>query len=267
MFHRGVYTIYCLCMSRIRHEPHVRSLGLSVPAGYRVDPHTHDWPQLVYAVSGVISVTVGNGNWVVPPMRALWIGTGKEHSLSMRGRVEMRTLYFRPDVAPKIAESCCVIDVPPLLREIIVHVVGLGSLDCSTPHARALFTVLVDQMGVVPERPLALPMPTDERARRVASSVLASPKDTSSLEHLVRQAGTSARTAERLFLSQTGMTFGRWRQHARLLEALRLLGEGQPVVKVALRVGYKSPSAFVAAFRKSFGRTPAEYYRPQQRGR
>ncbi|MCW5766193.1 MAG: helix-turn-helix transcriptional regulator [Phycisphaeraceae bacterium] len=247
-------------MSRIRHEPCVRSLGLSVAPGHRIEPHAHEWPQLVYAVSGVISAAVGAGNWIVPPMRALWLDAGTEHTLSMRGRVEMRTLYFRPDVAPRMAEACCVIDVPPLLRELVVHVVGAGGLDCSLASGRALFRVLVDQLRVVPERPLALPIPTDERAKRVAMSVLSRPGGTMSLEQLVRRAGISARTAERLFLTQTGMPFGRWRQHARLHESIRLLGEGLPVVKVALQVGYRSPSAFVAAFRKCFGRTPAQYY-------
>jgi AraC-like DNA-binding protein len=238
----------------------VRCLGLSVPPGHRVDPHAHEWPQLVYAVAGVVSAAVGTGNWIVPPMRALWIGAGAEHSLSMRGRVELRTLYFRPDVAPRMVDACCVIDVPPLLRELIVYVVNSGGLDRSTPSSRAMFRVLVDQLRVLPERPLALPMPTDDRARRVALSVLAKPGATASLEQLVRKAGASARTIERLFLSQTGMPFGRWRQHARLHEAIRLLGEGHSVVRIATEVGYRSPSAFVAAFRRCFGRTPAQYY-------
>jgi hypothetical protein len=53
----------------------------------------------VYAVHGVISIVAGAGCWVVPPTRALWIAAGVDHSLSMRGRVEMQTLYFRPDFA------------------------------------------------------------------------------------------------------------------------------------------------------------------------
>ena len=173
----------------------------------------------------------------------------------------MRTLYFRPDIAPKMSDACCVIEVPSLLRELIVYVVGSGGLDGSTTSDRALFRVLVDQLRVVPERPLSLPMPADSRARRVAEAVLSNPGSSVSLDALVRRSGASARTMERTFLSQTGMTFGRWRQHARLHEAIRLLGEGHPVVTVALQVGYLSPSAFVSAFRKCFGRTPAQYYR------
>lgn len=247
-------------MSRKRQEQYLRCLGLTVPPGHRVEPHTHDWPQLVYAVHGVISVAVGAGGWVVPPMRALWVAAGVEHSLSMQGRVEMRTLYFRPDVAPKMSEACCVIEVPPLLRELIVHVVESGGLDGSSMSSRALFRVLVDQLRVVPERPLSLPMPKDPRARRVAGVVLSNPGSSVSLKVLVRRMGASARTTERTFLSQTGMTFGRWRQHARLHEAIRLLGEGHPVTAVALQVGYNSPSAFISVFRKCFGRTPTQYY-------
>jgi AraC-like DNA-binding protein len=247
-------------MSKKRQEPSVRCLGLTVPPGHRVEAHTHDWPQLVYASHGVISVTVGVGGWVVPPMRALWVAAGVEHALSMRGRVEMRTLYFRPDLAPKMSDACCVIDVSPLLRELIVHVVACGGLDDSSTGRRALFRVLVDQLRIVPERPLSLPMPQDARARSVAERVLANPGSMASLEALVRRSGASARTMERMFLSQTGMTFGRWRQHARLHEAIRLLGEGQAVTTVAVQVGYRSPSAFVSAFRKCFGRTPAQYY-------
>lgn len=247
-------------MSRNRHEPYVRCLGLTVPAGHRVETHTHAWPQLVYAVHGVISIAAGAGCWVVPPTRALWIAAGVDHSLSMRGRVEMQTLYFRPDVAPKVSDACCVIEVPPLLRELIVHVVDSGCIDGSSTTGRAVFKVLLDQLRVMPERPLSLPMPKDARARRVAEVVLSNPGSLGSLEALVRRSGASTRTIERSFLSQTGMTFGRWRQHARLHEAIRLLGEGHPVTTVAREVGYLSPSAFVAAFRKCFGRTPAQYY-------
>lgn len=247
-------------MSRNRHEPYVRCLGLTVPPGHRVKAHTHAWPQLVYAAHGVISIAAGAGCWVVPPTRALWIAAGVDHSLSMRGRVEMQTLYFRPDVAPKVTDACCVIEASPLLRELIVHVVESGGIDGSSTSGCALLTVLLDQLLVVPERPLSLPMPRDARARRVAEAVLSNPGSSVSLEALVRRSGASPRTIERSVLSQTGMTIGRWRQHARLHEAIRLLGEGHPVTTVARQVGYRSPSAFVAAFRKCFGRTPAQYY-------
>ena len=56
------------------------------------------------------------------------------------------------------------------------------------------------------------------------------------------------------------MTFGRWRQRLRLIEALRSLAAGEEVTKVALHVGYNSPSAFIAMFRRELGHTPARYF-------
>ncbi len=56
-----------------------------------------------------------------------------------------------------------------------------------------------------------------------------------------------------------GMTFDRWRTHARLRAALSLLAEGRPVSRVAHTVGYATPSAFLAAFRRTVGTTPGRY--------
>lgn len=57
------------------------------------------------------------------------------------------------------------------------------------------------------------------------------------------------------------MSLGRWRQQARLLQAMRLLARGQPVTSIALEVGYESPSAFIATFKSMLGTTPGRYYR------
>lgn len=247
-------------MSNKRHEPCVRCLGLTYPPGRRIETHAHGWSQLIYAVRGVISVTAGAGCWVVPPMRALWVAAGVDHELQMRGRVEMQTLYFRPDIAPLLESPCCVIDVAPLLRELIVSIVMSGGLHRAPPSDRARLRLLLDLLVVVPERPLALPMPSDPRARKVAGKVLAQVGVAASLSDLVDESGACLRTIERAFLQQTGMTFGRWRQQARFLEAIRLIGEGRDVTAVALRVGYRSPSAFVAAFKKCLGKTPGQYF-------
>ena len=56
------------------------------------------------------------------------------------------------------------------------------------------------------------------------------------------------------------MTLGRWRRRLRLVEALRLLAAGEPVTRVALDVGYATPSAFIEAFRRELGRTPGRYF-------
>jgi AraC-like DNA-binding protein len=41
---------------------------------------------------------------------------------------------------------------------------------------------------------------------------------------------------------------------------LPLLASGEVVSRIAARVGYETPSAFIAAFRRETGTTPAAYF-------
>ncbi len=246
-------------MSHLRQELCIRGLGLTLPSGFTVKSHKHGWAQLIYTIRGVITAASDSAAWVIPPMRALLVGAGVWHSIHTSGAVMMRTLYFRPDVSPSIDTSCAVIAVSPLLRELILSIVGSGGLNQGESD-EARLKLLLHLLTVLPERPLELPMPLDCRARSVAKRIISDVGAAGTLQELARGSGASTRTIERLFLDQTGLTFGRWRQQARFLEALRLLGLGTPVSSVATKIGYHSTSAFVAAFRRAFGTTPARYF-------
>ena len=82
------------------------------------------------------------------------------------------------------------------------------------------------------------------------------------LDDLARQCGVGARTLERLFRAETGMPFGLWRQKARLLESVRVLVESRSVTQAALESGYASVSAYIAAFKLTFGSTPRNVWNP-----
>jgi AraC-like DNA-binding protein len=95
----------------------------------------------------------------------------------------------------------------------------------------------------------------------VARAVSANPAEPLSLERLSRGSGASKRTVERIFLSETRMSFRQWRQQSRLLHAMQLLAAGAKVTGAALDAGYSSPSAFISMFKKQLGATPARYFR------
>ena len=115
-------------------------------------------------------------------------------------------------------------------------------------------------MASANDPPLALPLPTDEQALALARHVLAQPSHVSviraTVEELAQQHGVARRTLERRFRDETGMSFGMWRQKARLLDSIRLLAQGKSVTDAALDSGYSSVSAFIAAFKSTFGYTP-----------
>ena len=240
----------------------VRTMTARYPNEFQIREHTHSWHQLIYASSGVMSVHTTQGAWVVPPHRAVWVAAGIEHRSQMSGGVLMQTLYLAPDLSQVLSRNCCAVNVSPLLRELILHIVGIGMLSRRVPAHARLIAVLLDQLEVLPSTPLQLPLPSDRRAARVARWMQQNLEDSGSLKFVAKRGSASVRTIERIFVEETGMTLGRWRQQLRLLQALRLLAAGIPVTAVALRVGYDSPSAFIAMFRRVLGATPSRYFAP-----
>ncbi|MEK9670968.1 MAG: helix-turn-helix transcriptional regulator [Rhodospirillaceae bacterium] len=241
------------------------ALATDYAAGAATRSHVHPRAQLVYATSGVMAVTAKvedktTGVWVVPPERAVWMPGGMEHQVSFPTDVEMRSLWVRPDAADGLPDHCCVVTVSPLLRELIRAAVDLPlEYDQDGPAGR-LMAVILDQLEALDQAPLHLPLPEDARLKRITGALTLDPADARTLDDWAKTAGASARTLARLFVNETGMTFGAWRQQARLLKALKLLAAGQPVTATALDLGYDSPSAFIAMFRKALGVSPGRYF-------
>ena len=118
--------------------------------------------------------------------------------------------------------------------------------------------VVLDLLDPLPTTAVSVTMPTDDRALRVARVLCADTADDRGLDALALLAGTSPRTVS-LVATQTGLSLDRWRTRVRMQAALPLLAEGQPVHRVARRVGHATPSAFVAAFRRIVGVAPGRY--------
>jgi AraC-like DNA-binding protein len=238
----------------------VRTYAVRHLNGYQISPHSHDWHQLIYASEGVMWVHTALGDWVVPPNRAVWVPAGIEHSIDMVGPVLIQTIYLAVNLSGDLPQRCCAVNVSPLLRELVRHTVATGTLDRKVPAQARLIAFLIDQLSALPTIPLQLPSPFDERARQAAEWLRSHPQEPGLIKHVAKRVGTSARTLERLFQRETGMTFGKWRQQLRLLHALRLLAAGRAVTAVALDVGYDSASAFIAMFRRTLGTTPNRYF-------
>ena len=124
-----------------------------------------------------------------------------------------------------------------------------------------LMRFILDELRSLPVLPFHLPWPQDERIAQVCQALTQNPAKADGAEHWADHLAMSPKTFHRRFLSSTGITFGRWRQQARLLLSLEALAEGQAVLQVALQHGYESQSAFAAAFRRQFGVAPSSFYR------
>jgi AraC-like DNA-binding protein/mannose-6-phosphate isomerase-like protein (cupin superfamily) len=239
----------------------VVSRATDYPAGHVIDHHLHARGQLVYAVHGVMMVAAEGGQWIVPPTRAIWMPAGVVHMIRCIGVVHMRSIYVRPDAAPQLPGRAHAVGVSPLLRELIQAATEVLPPYREDSRDGRLMRLLLDELHALPVLPLYLPQPVDARLRRICARLSERPDDVATLADWAVDLGIDAKTIQRLFARETGMTFGQWRQQARLLHGLERLAIGDKVVDVALALGYDSPSAFAAMFKRQFGETPSAFFR------
>jgi AraC-like DNA-binding protein len=234
-------------------------------AGHDTGLHAHSRAQLVHADFGVMTVSAEAGTWLAPPGLAVWIPAGMQHRVRAVTDSRFATLYVRPEAAGP-ERGCRVVEVTPLLRALIQRAVGLPErIAPDGPEAR-LLEVVRDELAKLRQAPLHLPLPRDPRALAVAEALIADPADDRDADAWGRLAGASGRTLARLFHDETGMGFAAWRQRRRLLAALERLAAGEPVTTVALDLGYASPSAFTAMFRRALGQAPTRWLADAGRG-
>lgn len=247
-------------------EPVLEALPRAVAAlanyygpGHHITPHSHRHAQLLYATSGVMRVTTADGAWVVPPLRAVWLPAGVEHEVIVRGALTMRSVLVIASAATDMPATARVIEVPPLLRALILAAVDDPLDGPETPRQAHVSALLLDEIAAAGQHRLYLPMPRDGRLRRLCDGLLDRPADSAGLDDWAVRAGASTRTLARLFRAETGLSFTAWRQQARLIEAVARLAEGEPVERLAPALGYRSPSAFTAMFRRVLGQPPSRY--------
>ncbi len=235
-------------------------------AGTWSDLHVHPtWGELTYVASGSIVMCTGTGNVLGQSCRAIWVPPGIRHEWYMPESSSNRTLFIHPSVFADKARfrRYQAIELTPLLRELIFAVADL-QLDLAHPTDRRLGQVLVDRLERAKEIGTPLLMPSEHRLVELCARALQAPDEPVRLADWSRQLGMSEKTLARMFIRQTGQTFGRWLSGMRLQHALAEIEEGQSVTAVALNCGYSSISAFIAAFKKQFGKTPGALARRQE---
>ncbi|WP_233233750.1 helix-turn-helix domain-containing protein [Bordetella sp. LUAb4] len=229
--------------------------------GFVIPTHAHRRGQMLYAISGVMLVRAASGSWVVPPGRAVWVPPRTQHEIVMAGDVAMRTVFVEPGLRAGLWESCQVFEVSPLLRELVIAAVGLPRDYVTGGRDEHLMTLVLDEIERAQPLSLHVPMPAHAGLAALCRALVRDPAQEVSLAGWARVLHMHPRSLARLFLRETGMNLGEWCRETKLLLSLPRLVAGASVLEVALEHGYNSPSAFTAAFRRSFGAAPSEYLR------
>ena len=226
---------------------------------HHIAPHWHARAQFMFAVEGTMRVRTPRRAWIVPPSRALWVPSRTVHEIHMNGVVEMRSLYANAEAAAGMPTTCVVLDVTPLVRELVLRAVALPLDYDERGEDGLLMRLLIAEIRRLPPCALDLPLPESAELMRLCERILADLSAKRPCAFDAIDMNISTRTLYRRFLKETGITFARWKQQARLLESIRRLAEGSPVTTVAMDLGYDSASAFSTMFRRSLGIAPRAF--------
>lgn len=224
-----------------------------------VPMHRHRKGQLVLALQGAVTCTAANGLWVVPPRCGVWIPGGQLHSNRATPNALLSYLFVEPDAAA-LPEQCCTIAVSAMVREMIHRLAAAPQDYAPEDQTGRLVRVLLDELALMPQEQLNLPVSDHPKIRLIADALAANPGDRSTLGEWAARVAMSERSLTRLMLAETKLSFGRWRQQFHLIVAMRELAAGASVQRVAAELGYESVTAFITMFRKALGRTPSRYF-------
>jgi len=222
--------------------------------------HRHRKSQLVLALRGAVTCQVEKALWIVPPHCGAWIPGGLPHSNRATSNAELCYLFVEPDLID-LPKQCCTLSISPMVREIILHLASVPQACEADGHIDRLERVLLDELALMPEESLCLPVSNHPKMLEIENALRANPGDRSTIVQWAKRVAMSERSLARLIVAETGLTFGRWRQLLHLLIAIRELAGGASVQRVSGDLGYESVTAFITMFKKALGQPPARYLR------
>jgi AraC-like DNA-binding protein len=226
--------------------------------------HKHDrFHQITMSVTGTLRFDDETYHWLLPPDRAAVVPARVGHRVRASKAGSLNLVYLSRLAFEIPIREVCVLDVPPLAREMILyaHRWGPHELAAASDLAKSFFRTL---SGLLPDwlaRPLLLRLarPSSPEIERAVSYMLEHLEDPR-FEEAARRAGLSTRSLTRRFRQETGINWRNYLQVARVLRAVELLGnQGTRVTEVALAVGFSSPASFSQAFRNLLGVSPRTY--------
>ncbi|MDQ1082779.1 MULTISPECIES: AraC family transcriptional regulator [Microbacterium] len=223
-------------------------------------PHAHADAMLAWCYRGTVWVHLRDAMWQLAPGQGIWVPPGVPHTAHHEQDSVGCYTYLPASAATAPTDGIRRVLVPRAVQEMLLH---LGINDMPTGPRVRIQSVLIEMLQQPIPDALAdrgeVPLPTDDRVRALAQSVLDDPGDPRSVAELCAAHGLHERTVMRIFQSDVGMSFGKWRTGVRLTLGARLIVDGMPIGAAAHRCGYATTSAFSASFKERFGITPRQH--------
>lgn len=215
---------------------------------------------LVYAIGGSTVCHTRDAVFTVLPNHAFWVPEGVQHKFFHSPGASSGYLFLTKNYHSKLPRTCCSVYLPEYLLAGFRHLAESDPITGFTERQKRLFQVLYEELCYQSVRPLiSLPLPKDRRLRQVAFELMNDPGAKKTQEEWAESVFMSGRTFARLLKRETAMTFLQWKTQIQLDAAIQMLPGSEPINLIAYQLGYSSPSAFSAMFRRQMHVTPQEY--------
>ncbi|MCD4483870.1 helix-turn-helix transcriptional regulator [Chromobacterium vaccinii] len=223
--------------------------------------HTHNRGQFVYISSGKVTVHTPMASYLIPENHACWVPAGIPHEMKMMGQVRILNTYINSVASQRLSlpYHCKVMNISDLLTNLLEEAAKIPRLYQIDQREGRIMALLLDEIALMPELPFSIPLPKDTRLSRACQQFIEDPQSDISIDSMAIEARVSRRTFTRLFRHETGLSFLEWKQQVCLLTAIKRINNGELITRVAMDLGYSSPSAFTIAFRRLMGKPPSQF--------
>lgn len=208
--------------------------------------NAHAVDELTWVREGRLVLRIGGQTLTATPHRTVYVPAGVEHDVEPVGNTTAKPLFL--SAVHHLGDRALALPRTDALNRLAAPLdepgPGLG------PAMAQFMDALLPWVRTAPP-----PLPEEPRARHIARHLLAEPAASATLGELAAAERVSARTVQRAFLKETGLSFSQWRARCRLSAGAERLREGASVTQAARACGH-TPSTFIARYRAEFGITP-----------
>jgi AraC-like DNA-binding protein len=221
--------------------------------------HDHPYHQVILALEGGLDMEIGGRSGRVDSARGALVPAGTLHAFAGVGRNRFVTLDIgkasQAEPARLLAMATPYFAVPRAVEHLLAYVGSRpGNLGGAADHVAPLLAEALADSSAQTRVPEAVLKATDFMRRAFRRPITCA--------DVADAAGISTAHLHALFQQWLGSTPGRTLGEIRLDRAKdRLAGSAEPIVEIALGVGFSEQSAFTRAFRRRFGESPAAYRR------
>ena len=214
--------------------------------------HSHNRHQLTYVSEGYQYFHIGQRIYLVPQHHAIWIPSKVSHRITSNAEtVDLLLLLFQEVPAEEFYNEVHIFPVPDVLKEMLLYARKWNRQTTATQAQASFLSALLYNLPAMcnESNGLQIPVPHDIRLLPIVEYLNKHYAYAMDLPLLAEKTALSVRTLQRIFKQETGITIQKYAQLIRILKSIEFINSKQYTLsEVAYKVGYKSLSAFTAAY-------------------